>query len=365
MQGMVSSARAAGERRNRRGAGSGTRPWQRLAAALLAAAGLLGQAAPSQAAEVNIYNSRHYTTDTQLWEAFTRQTGIKVNVISADHDQLIQRIIQEGEASPADVLITVDAGRLVFAAGRNLFAPVRSAALEATVPDWLRDPDGRWFGLAYRARIVAYRQGRVRPEEIRTYEALADPGLKGRLLVRSGTNIYNLGLMGAVIEVAGVPGAEAWGRGIVANLARPPEGGDTDQIKAVAAGVGDLALTNHYYFARLAGSSKPEDRAVVEGLAVFFPSLADRGTHVNISGAGVVRTGRNRDNAIRLLEFMVTPEAQAYFANVAFEYPVNAAVPPNPILAAWGPFKPDRLNPAVYAGNAAEAAKIMDRVGWK
>lgn len=315
--------------------------------------------------EVNIYNSRHYSTDTQLWEAFTKATGIKVNVINADHDQLIQRLVQEGENSPADVLITVDAGRLVFAADKNLFAPVKSALLEKTIPASLRDPDNRWFGLSYRARILVYHKDRVDPAELSTYEALAKPALKGRLLVRSGTSTYNLALMGAVIDVDGVAGAEAWGKGIVANMARPPEGGDTDQIKALAAGLGDVALSNHYYFARLAGSDQPETRQIVQNLKVFFPSLGDRGTHINISGAGVIRTAKNRDNAIRLLEYLVTPEAQAYFADVAYEYPVNATVPLNPILASWGPFKRDQLNPAVYAANSAEAAKIMDRVGWK
>ncbi len=332
--------------------------------ALLAAI-LLPALAAAASNEVNIYNSRHYTSDTRLWEGFTAKTGIKVNVISADHDQLIQRILQEGENSPADVLITVDAGRLVFAADKNIFAPVSSPILEKTVPANLRDPKNLWYGLAYRARILVYHKDRVVPSELSTYEALADPAFKGRLLVRSGTSTYNLGLMGAVIDADGVAGAEAWGRGIVANMARPPEGGDTDQIKAVAAGLGDVALSNHYYFARLAGSANPDDQAIVRNLRVFFPSLDDRGTHINISGAGVVRTAKNRDNAIRLLEYLVSPEAQAYFADVAFEYPINAAVPLNPTLAAWGPFKQDRLNPAIYAANSAKAANIMDRVGWK
>ena len=321
--------------------------------------------AAAVADEVNVYNSRHYTTDTRLWEGFTAATGVKVNVINADHDQLIQRIIQEGENSPADLLITVDAGRLVFAADNNLFAPVQSTALEQTIPASLRDPADNWFGLAYRARIIVYHKDRAQPSELSTYEALAEPAFKGRLLVRSGTNIYNLGLLGAIIDADGLAKAEAWAKGIVANMARPPQGGDTDQIKALAAGVGDLALVNHYYFARLAASDKPEDKAVVQDLRVFFPSLADRGTHVNVSGAGVVRTAKNRENAVRMLEYLVTPEAQEYFANVNFEYPVNARVPVNPVVASWGTFELDWLNPAIYAKNSAEAAKIMDRVGWK
>ncbi len=331
--------------------------------ALAAALMLPGLAAAG--GEVNVYNSRHYTTDTQLWDGFTKATGIKVNVINADHDQLIQRIIQEGESSPADVLITVDAGRLVFAADKELFVPVTSAVLEQTIPAALRDPQGQWFGLAYRARILVYDKDRMDRARLSTYEALADPTFKGRLLIRSGTNIYNLGLLGAIIAVHGEAKAEDWARGVVANLARPPQGGDTDQIKAVAAGQGAVALTNHYYFARLAASGKAEDQAVVQNLRVFFPSLADRGTHINISGAGVVRSGKNREQAIKLLEYLVTPEAQEYFANVNFEYPVNAKVPPNPVLQSWGTFKLDDLNPAVFAANSAQAAKIMDRVGWK
>lgn len=338
-----------------------TRTWRWLLLAALTLAPLPAAAT----GEVNVYNSRHYTTDVQLWDGFTKATGIKVKVISADHDQLIQRIIQEGAGSPADLLITVDAGRLVLAAEKDLLAPVVSPALESALPASLRDPDGKWFGLAYRARVVVYHKDRVRPEELSTYQALADPALRGRLLVRSGTNIYNLGLMGAIIEADGATAAEAWGRGLVANLARPPQGGDTDQIKALAAGQGDLALSNHYYFARLAGSERPEDRAIVEDLRVFFPSLGDRGTHINISGAGVLRAAKNRDNAIRMLEYLATPEAQAYFANVAFEYPANPAVPPHPILVGLGSFKQDPLNPAVYARHSAEAARIMDRVGWK
>jgi len=337
----------------------------RIRSVLMLAAGLVFAPAFAEAAGgvVNIYNSRHYTTDTQLWDGFTKATGITVNIINADHDQLIQRLIQEGENSPADLLITVDAGRLVFAAGKDLLAPVSSAALERAIPASLRDPEGKWFGLAYRARVIVYHKDRVQPSELSTYQALAEPPFKGRLLMRSGTNIYNIGLMGAIIETDGPAKAEAWARGIVANLARPPQGGDTDQIKAVAAGVGDLTLANQYYFARLTASANPDDQAVVRDLRVFFPSLHGRGTHVNISGAGVVRTAKNRDNAIRMIEYLATPEAQEYFANVSFEYPVVAGVAPNPILAAWGPFKRDPLNPAAYARNSAEAAMtvVMNR----
>jgi iron(III) transport system substrate-binding protein len=335
-----------------------------LAAALL---GLALGAAEAHAAEtqaVNIYSARHYTTDQHLWESFTAQTGIAVHVVEADHDQLVQRLLSEGAASPADLFVTVDAG-LAKAAGQDLLQPVTSDILARDVPAHLRHPDGLWYGLAVRARILAYSKARVDPAELSTYEALADPRLEGRVLARSGTHIYNLGLTGSMIATHGVEATEAWVRGLVANFARPPEGGDTDQLKAVAAGLGDIALSNSYYLARLAASDKPEDRAVADKLGAFFPNQDDRGTHVNISGAGVLKHAPNRGNAIKLLEFLVSPEAQSYFANVSFEYPVNPAVAPHAVLAAWGPFKHDTLNADTFAANGREAARVLDRAGWR
>ena len=321
---------------------------------------------PAAAAEqVNIYNSRHYGTDQQLWDAFTAQTGIRVNVVEGTHEQLIQRMQSEGANSPADVFITVDAGRLAQASSLGLLQPVRSPTLEAAVPAHLRDPDGLWYGLAMRARILAYAKDRIDPALIQTYEALADPKLKGQVLVRSSTNVYNLSLVGSILAANGPEQTQAWCEGLVANMARPPEGGDTDQLKAVAAGVGGVAISNSYYLARLAASAKPEDQEVAEKLAVVFPNQNDRGTHVNVSGAAVLKSAPNKDNAIKLIEFLAAPESQRYFADVSFEYPVNREVKPHPILAAWGEFKQDQLNPTLYAQNAAEAAMIMDRCGWR
>jgi len=319
----------------------------------------------AMAAEVNIYNARHYGTDQQLWDAFTKETGIEVNVVEANHDELIQRLEAEGANSPADILITVDAGRLAFAAEKDLFAPVKSEVLEAAVPAHLRQPDGLWYGLAMRARVLVYNKDRVNPADLSTYEALADPKFKGKIVVRSSTNVYNLSLMGSIIAADGPEKAEEWAKGLVANFARPPEGGDTDQLKAVAAGVGDIAISNTYYLARLLASDKPEERAIGEKLAVFFPNQGDRGTHVNISGAGVLKSAPNKDNAIKLLEFLVSPEAQRYFADISLEYPVNPEVKPHPVLANFGEFKQDTLNAATYAANSVEASKIMDRAGWK
>lgn len=334
---------------------------------LLAAVGLvLGWTGSVTAAEmVNVYNARHYGSDQQLWDGFQKATGIEVKVVSGDHDPLLQRLVSEGARSPADLFITVDAGRLAAAIEKGVLQPIGSDLVKRTIPAHLRDKDDLWTGLSVRARVLIYAKDRVRPEELSTYEALAEPRFKGRILVRSSTNIYNLGLIGSLIEANGAERTLAWCKGLVANLARPPQGGDTDQILAVAAGVGDVAISNSYYFGRLTASAKPEDKAAVEKLAVFFPNQGDRGTHVNVSGVGLVKHAPNRANAVRLIEYLVSPEAQRYLADVNHEFPANPAVPPGPIAAAWGPFKQDTLNATVYAQRSAEALKLADQCGWK
>ena len=333
---------------------------------LLAAAATLAVVGPAGAAEVvNIYNSRHYGTDQQLWVEFTKQTGIEVNVVDGTHEQLIQRMQSEGANSPADVFITVDAGRLAQAGGLGLLQPIQSALLEERIPAHLRDPDHLWYGMAMRARVLVYAKGRTDPATLSTYEALAEPQFKGKILVRSSTNVYNLSLVGSILAADGPEATATWCEGLVANMARPPEGGDTDQIKAVAAGVGDIAISNTYYLARLMASTKPEDQAIGEQLAVFFPNQGDRGTHVNVSGAGVLKSAPNKDNAVKLLEWLAAPEAQRYFADVSLEYPANPEVKPHPVLAGWGEFKQDPLNPTLYAKNSAEAAMITDSCGWR
>ena len=333
---------------------------------LLVASALVLLSPGLQAAEVvNIYNSRHYGTDQALWDGFTKATGIEVNVVDGTHEQLIQRMQAEGENSPADVFITVDAGRLAQASGLGLLQPIQSELLTARIPASLRDPDGLWFGLAKRARVLVYAKDRQDPAQLSTYEALANPEFKGKVLVRSSTNVYNLSLVGSILAADGPEATETWCEGLVANMARPPEGGDTDQLKAVAAGVGDVAISNSYYFARLLASPKPEDQEVAQKLAVFFPNQGDRGTHVNVSGAGVLKTAPHPANAVKLIEFLASPEAQRYFADVSFEYPANPEVPPHAVLAEWGEFKQDPLNPTLYAKNSAEAAMITDRCGWK
>lgn len=317
------------------------------------------------AEEVNVYSSRHYDVDKGLYETFTRETGIAVNIIEGTEDELLERIRNEGVNTPADVLMTVDAGRLWRAQNAGVLQPIRSATLEAAIPAHLREPDGHWFGLTKRARVLVFNKTMVKPGELSTYEDLADPKWKGRLLVRSSTNVYNQSLVGSILAAHGPEKTEAWAKGVVANFARKPQGGDTDQIRAVAAGEGDVAISNTYYFGRLAASAKPEDKAAVAKLGVFFPNQQDRGTHVNVSGAGVVKHAPHKDNAIRFLEYLASPEAQKVFAEGNFEYPAVRGVPVHPVVEAWGPFKEDELNAAIYGKNNPEALRITDRAGWR
>lgn len=314
---------------------------------------------------VNLYSSRHYDTDEELYRRFREATGIRVNVVEAEADQLIERIKNEGDNSPADLLLTVDAGRLWRAEQENLFQPVTSPVLTAEIPEHLRHPDGLWFGLTQRARVIMYHKDRVNPTDLSTYEDLVDPNWRGRILIRSSTNIYNQSLVGSLIAAHGAEDTETWARGLVANFARDPQGGDIDQIKAVAAGLGDLAVSNTYYLARLIKSNKAEDQAVANAIGVFFPNQSDRGTHVNISGAGLVKTAPHADLALEFLEYLVSPEAQRIFAESNHEYPVVDGVAIDSVVSGFGDFKADSLNAAVFGQNNPEALRITDRAGWK
>jgi iron(III) transport system substrate-binding protein len=314
---------------------------------------------------VNIYSSRHYDSDDTIYQNFTEATGIEVNLIEGDADELIERIKTEGANSPADVLVTVDAGRLWRAEEEGLFQPIDSAALNEAIPSNLRHPDGLWFGLTKRARVIVYNQDTVDPAELSTYEALAEPQWKGRVCIRSSNNIYNQSLLGSMVEAKGVEATESWAKGIVDNLAREPEGGDTDQIKAVAAGQCDVAIVNHYYWARLAKSDIPEEQAVAEATAVFFPNQEDRGTHVNISGAGILANAPDPENAVAFIEYLATPEAQTIFAQSNNEYPVVEGVEVDPVVGELGNFKVDEVNVSVYGANNPEVVKLVDRTGWK
>lgn len=348
-----------------------------IAAALLLAAPALACGGGDQAASaggaaadvgvVNVYSHRHYDSDQQLFDTFTRDTGIRVNVVTASADELITRLEAEGASSPADILVTVDAGRLHRAKERGLLQPVSSAELESAVPANLRDPEGTWFGMTTRARVVVYATDRVNPAELSTYADLADPKWRGRIITRSSDNVYNQSLMAAVIAHAGEEGAEAWARGLVANFARPPQGADRDQIRDVAAGVADLAIVNTYYLGLLTNSDAAADREAASKVAVFFPDQGEGqwGTHVNVSGAGVTANAPNRDNAIRLLEFLVSEAAQRIYAGDNYEYPVRPGVEPAPTLTAWGTFRADDLNLARLGELNTAAVRAMDRAGWR
>ena len=335
--------------------------------ALLCALGLAAIFQPAAAQEkvVNLYTSRHYQTDEALYTNFTKATGIKVNRIEAGEDPLIERMKQEGARSPADVLLTVDAGRLWRAEQAGLLQPVSSKVLEERIPANLRHPEGLWYGFSLRARPIFYAKGRVDPAKIATYESLADPAHKGKVCIRSSSNVYNLSLMSSMIAANGPDKAEAWARGVVANMARAPKGGDTDQLNAVAAGECDIAVSNTYYYVRLLKSKKPEERAAAEKLGIVWPNQKDRGTHVNISGAGVAKNAPHKANAIKFLEYLSSPEAQAYFANGNNEYPVVGKVTGNAELASLGDFRQDTLNVSLYGRNQGAAQQAYDRAGWK
>lgn len=323
-------------------------------------------AAGAQDNVVNVYSSRHYQTDEVLYTGFTKATGIKVNRIEAGEDALIERIRNEGAHSPADVLVTVDAGRLWRAEQHGLFRPVKSAALQARIPQSFRHPAGLWFGYSLRARVIAYNKAKVKPDEVQNYEQLADPKWQGRVCMRSSTNIYNLSLMGALIDHLGEAQAEAWAKAVRANLAHPPRGGDSDQLKGVAAGECDVTVSNQYYYARLARSPKPDEKAIAEKIGIVFPNQQTWGTHVNISGAGMLKHAPHPAAAVKFLEYLATDEAQRYFADGNNEWPVVAgAQTENPVLTAFGRFKYDTINVAVLGRNQPASQRLYDRVAWK
>ena len=320
---------------------------------------------PAAAGVVNVYSHRHYEADKKLFAQFEDETGISVRVVKAGADALLERLASEGESSPADLLITADAGRLVRADARGLLQPVASPVLSGAIPENLRHPEGHWFGLTQRARVLVYDKDRVKPDELSTYAALTEPQWKGRVLVRSSANMYNQSLLASVIAHEGEDAARTWAEGLVANFARDPKGSDRDQMKAVAAGVGDVAIVNTYYVGLLVHSEVPEERALGERMGVFFPDQDGRGAHVNVSGAGVTRHAPNRDNAVKLLEFLVSENAQAVFAEANHEFPVREGVPVGPLLASWGDFKADAL-PLSKLGEHQEAAvRVFDAAGWR
>jgi iron(III) transport system substrate-binding protein len=331
-----------------------------LTALCLAAVG----SASAQEQVLNLYSARHYQTDEALYSDFTRQTGIKINRIEAGENELLERIKNEGTNSPADVFITVDAARLAKADELNLFAPVRSKVLEARIPAHMRTAD--WYAISSRARVIVYNKGTVNPADVQNYEDLANGKLKGKVCVRSGSHPYNLSLGAALFEHLGEARTEAWAKGLVANLARAPKGGDTDQIKSVAAGECGVALANTYYVARMMRSDKPEDKKAMAAVGLVWPNQKTSGTHVNISGAGVLKHAPHKEAAVKFLEYLTSDQAQLYLANGNNEWPVVPTVKvQNPALEAMGKFKADTINVGSLATHQPAVQKIFDRAGWR
>jgi iron(III) transport system substrate-binding protein len=336
-----------------------------LSAAALTAIGLGVAASGSQASELNVYSARHYDSDTALYDAFTAATGVEVNILQGDSDQLIARIQREGAASPADILLTVDVARLWRAEESGVLAPVQSETLARRIPEHLRHPDGLWFGFSTRARLIFYKPGAVDPATIATYESLADPVHRGRICIRSSTNPYNQSLIASMIAAHGAAATETWAKGIVANLARAPQGGDTDQLKALAAGECDIAVANHYYYLRMTISADPAERAMAEQIAVVLPNQGDRGTHVNIGGAGMVKGAPNAANAVRFLEYLASDAAQTLFAAGNYEFPVVPGAELDPTLDSLEGMRTDPLKVSELGRHNAEAVRIADRAGWR
>ncbi len=321
---------------------------------------------PAGAAEsVNIYSSRHYKADQDIFRAFEKASGIRVNIVEGNVNALFERLKREGRNSPADVLITVDAGNLGRAQAAGLFQPVKSDIINKVVPASLREPSGLWTGLTKRARVIMYHKDRVKVSDLSTYEALEDSKWKGRILVRSSNNIYNQSLTAAMLAHQGRDRTLAWAKGLVANFARKPKGGDRDQIAAVGAGEGDIAIANTYYLGWLAASPEATHKELVSKIGVFFPDQKGYGAHINISGAGVTRYARNKANAVKLIEFLLSKESQKAFADANFEYPVREDVPPHAIIASWGTFKADPINVSVLGANNPAAVRLLDEAGWR
>lgn len=316
-------------------------------------------------AQINIYSHRHYDSDKILFKKFTDQTGIKINVIKGSADQLIERLISEGGNSPADILLTVDAGRLHRAKVAGILQPIESKILSENIPPSMRDEDGYWFGLTVRARVLVYSKERVTPDQLSTYEDLANRKWRGKIAVRSSSNIYNQSLMASIIASNGSRKALSWAKSIRKNMARAPRGSDRDQARAVAAGLADVAIMNTYYLGILANSPDAKDREVFKKVSVFFPNQNDRGTHINISGAGITKSSKNKKDAIKFLEFLSGSDSQKTFGSVNYEYPIKIEANQSELLKSWGTFKYDKLNLSVLGANNAEAVKLFDKAGWE
>ena len=344
----------------------------RLASTLLAAVSLMATVSVAQAQDkvLNLYSARHYQTDELLYSNFTKQTGIKINRIEADDNALFERLKNEGKNSPADVIVMVDAARIWRAEIEGFFQPVKSAVLSKRIPANLRGKDDgqgpEWFGFSTRARVIVYNKATVNPADVATYESLADPKNKGKVCTRSGSHPYNLSLIGSMIERDGEKATEQWAKGMVANFARPPRGGDTDQIKGVASGECGVAIANSYYYVRMLRSSKPEDVAAMKNVGFIWPNAKTSGTHFNIAGGGVAKNAPHREAAVKFLEYLASDEAQAYFADGNNEWPaVKSVRVKNEALESLGAYKMENISIAAIGKNQIAAQKILDRAGYK
>ncbi|MFY3792720.1 Fe(3+) ABC transporter substrate-binding protein [Ureibacillus sp. MALMAid1270] len=315
--------------------------------------------------EVNIYTARHYEADDEIYKKFTEETGIKVNIVKGEAEELIERLKREGESTQADLFIAVDGGVLANAKQNDILQPVSSDIINENVPENLRDVDNNWIGMATRARIIAYSKERVSPEELSTYEDLTSEKWKDRLLVRSSTSLYNQSLLASFIELNGEEQAEQWSQGIVNNFARQPDGGDRDQAKAIAAGIGDIAIMNTYYVGLLANSEDPEEVKVADNIGVFFPNQETTGTHVNISGIGLTKNSKNKENATKLIEYITSVEAQEFLSANNYEFPVNPNAQKPELLESWGEFKMQELNFDTLGEHNKKAIEIFNKTGWK
>lgn len=320
---------------------------------------------PKEDQVVNVYTARHYEADDKVFSNFTKKTGIKVNVVKGEAEELIERLKREGESTEADLFITVDGGILANAKKNDILQQVKSDIVDKNVPAKFRDKDDNWIGMATRARVIVYSKDRVKPEELSTYEDLTSDKWKGKVLARSSTSLYNQSLLASFIELNGEQEAEKWAAGVVKNFARQPDGGDRDQAKAIAAGTGDVAIMNTYYVGLLANSSEPEEVKVAENIGVFFPNQETNGTHVNISGIGLTKHSKNPENATKLIEYITDVEAQEFLSANNYEFPVNENAEKPEILKSWGEFKMQELNFDTLGEHNQKAIGIFNKVGWK
>ena len=315
--------------------------------------------------EVNVYSHRHYDSDKKLFKMFEEKTGIKVNVVKAKASALIKRIESEGKKSPADVLITVDAGRLYQAKQKDILQSIESNYLTTNIPVTFRDKDNKWFALTKRSRVAVYRIGSGMESKLSTYEDLANPKFKGQIMVRSSNNIYNQSLMAAMIAHHGEEYALTWAKGVVANMAKAPKGNDRYQVKAVANEIGSVAIANTYYIGKMVHNKDASQRESVKKVKIFFPTFENGGTHINVSGAGVAKYSPNKANAIKFIEFLVSKDAQELFAQANYEYPVLEGVKSSELVSSWGEFKDDTISINTLGENNKAAVKIFDKAGWK